>query len=157
MTKNRVTLYSSFSIHFLLLSYKKTVVAMNSMKTKLYSLLLILTSLLGYLEWGDNHSFLFEIEGQLLLDIPSNPESLFHPFILLPLTGQILLFITLFQKEPRKSLIYLGMAGIGVLMVFLFFIGILVTNMKILSSSLPYLIICGLTIWHLTKSKPSDE
>lgn len=130
---------------------------MSNLRIKVLALLLILTSLLGYLEWGDNHSFLFQVEGELLSKIVSDPGSMLHPFVLLPLFGQLLLLIVLFQKEPKKAFIYIGMGGIGVLMFFLLFIGILVSNMKIFGSSLPYLVICGITIWHLTKSTPSNE
>ena len=36
------------------------------MKSKIYNLLLILTSLVGYLEWGrKNHQFLFEAEAEI--------------------------------------------------------------------------------------------
>lgn len=73
------------------------------MKPKILNALLIVTSLLGYLEWsGDSYTFLFQAEAEILHKLFTNPSSVVHPFILLPLIGQILLLITLFQNHQVK-------------------------------------------------------
>ncbi len=70
------------------------------MKSKLLNIILIITSLFGYLEWGqDNTSFLFEVEYLVLKNIFTTVESVLHPFILIPLFGQIILFFTIFLKK----------------------------------------------------------
>ena len=93
------------------------------MKSKIVNLLLIVTSLFGYLEWsGNNHLFLFQAEMEIISKIFKDPMSMLHPFIVLPLLGQIVLFITLFQKKPSKFWTYLGMASIGILLFFMFVI-----------------------------------
>jgi hypothetical protein len=75
----------------------------SGIRRKTLNLLLVLTSLLGYLEWGTgNKMFLFQGELLIITKLFSNPESVIHPFILLPLFGQVLLIITLFQKQPGK-------------------------------------------------------
>ncbi len=122
------------------------------MKTKLLNLALIISSLAGYLEWGrDNHTFLFQAEWDILQKLFADPASMVNPFVLLPLFGQILLIITLFQKQPNKWLTLAGMLSIGVLLFFMLAIGALGPNLKILFSTLPFTAIAILTLFHLRK------
>lgn len=122
------------------------------MKTKVLNLFLIITSLLGYLEWsGGNHMFLFTGEAEIIYKLFANPTSVIHPFVLLPLVGQILLLITLFQKIPSKILTYISIVGLGLLLGFMFIIGIICLNSKILISTIPFLIVAILTIRHFIK------
>jgi hypothetical protein len=124
------------------------------MKRKVLNFLLIITSLLGYLEWGgDNHSFLFQAEGEILSKLFTDPASVSHPLILLPFAGQILLFITLFQKKPGKLLTFLGMGGLMTILGFLFVMGLFVLNFKIVVSTIPFLISSILTIVYYRKEK----
>lgn len=110
-------------------------------KAKLLNLLLIITSLFGYLEWGQhNTSFLFQIEYEVLRNLFNDPKSVVHPFTILPLFGQVLLLITLFLKEPNKILTYVGIGCLGLLLGLMFFIGILGINYKILISTLPFIL-----------------
>ncbi len=108
---------------------------------------------MGYLEWsGDSHTFLFQAEAEIVYKLFTNPTSVIHPFILLPLTGQILLLITLFQKSPAKILTYISIMGLGILLGFMFIIGLISLNFKILLSTIPFLIVTFLTIQNLKKS-----
>ncbi len=119
------------------------------MKSKLYNLILVITSLLGYLEWsGNSHSFLFQAEAEILSKLFSNPISTLHPFTVLPLLGQIILIFTLFQKQPNKFLTYFSMGGLGILLFFMFIIGLLTLNYKIIISTIPFLVVSVLAIRH---------
>jgi hypothetical protein len=110
------------------------------MKAKILNLLLIVTSLFGYLEWGkDNQMFLFQGEYEIISKLFSDPGSVIHPFTVLPLVGQLLLLFTLFQREPGKGLTFAGVACIGLLLGFMFVIGILSGSIKILVSTLPFI------------------
>lgn len=111
-------------------------------KLKIFNLALIITSLAGYLEWGENQS-MFLIQGELdvISKLFTDPISVVHPFTILPLVGQVFLLITFFQKQPSKVLTYIGMGGIGVLLVMIFIVGIISLNFKIILSSLPFLLI----------------
>ncbi len=121
------------------------------MKAKFLNILLIIFSLFGYLECGkDNKSFLFQEEYEVLCKLFSNSESVIHPFIIIPLLGQILLLVTLFQKRPGKILTYISIACLGLLLGFMFFIGILGMRFKILISTIPFLVT---SIYTLTLSK----
>ena len=124
------------------------------MKPKILNALLIVTSLLGYLEWsGDSHTFLFQAEAEILYKLFTNASSVVHPFILLPLIGQILLLITLFQKSPSKILTYVSIAGLGLLLGFMFIIGLISLNYKIIISTISFLVVAVLTIINLRKLK----
>lgn len=117
-----------------------------NMRLKIYTALLILTSLLGYLEWGTDHKmFLFEMETDILQKGWSEPTSVLHPFVIIPLAGQLMLLITLFQKIPSKKLIWIGMIAIGLLFLFLLYIGIAGKNWQIALCALPFLGISVLT------------
>ena len=119
------------------------------MKSKLLNFLLIITSLLGYLEWGgDNHTFLFQAEGQIVSALFTNPSSTTHPLTILPLIGQVLLIFTLFQNTPNKLLTHIGLGCLAILLFFMFAIGLMSLNYKILLSTIPFVIVSIITIIH---------
>ncbi len=110
------------------------------MKKKILNGLALLTSLFGYLEWGGgNGAFLFQAELEVLRKLFSDPVSAAHPFTLLPLLGQVLLLVTLLQKEPSKWLTIIGIASIGILLLLMAFIGVISFNLKILLSTIPFI------------------
>ena len=112
------------------------------MKHKILNLALILTSLIGYLEWGGGNSmYLFQGEADIVRRLFTDPGSAIHPFTVLPLLGQILLLIALFQKKPSWILTFTGIGLIGILLFFILFIGLLGLNFRILLSSLPFAVV----------------
>lgn len=121
-------------------------------RRKILNLLLILTSLIGYLEWGGNsHAFLFQAEGEILRKICIAPASLIHPIIILPLAGQLLLVFTLFQKQPSRILTYISLGALGVLMLLVLFVGALNLNLKTIFSAVPFLVVAVITLIHYRK------
>lgn len=124
------------------------------MKSKILNSLLIISSFFGYLEWGGkNHTFLFEVEGEIIFKLCNNLNSIIHPFTILPLIGQFLLIITLVQKKPNKLLTYIGIACLGLLLVFMFIIGLISLNYKIIISTVPFIVIAILNIIHFKNLK----
>lgn len=124
------------------------------MKTKVLILATLLSSLIGYLEWGTDQSmFLFQSELDILRKLFSDPESVLHPFILLPLFGQFLLLISLFQKKPAKLLVFTGIASITTLLGFMFVAALLSFSFKILLSTLPFIVLGILTIRQLISKR----
>lgn len=110
-------------------------------RTKLFIAGMIVSSLFGYLEWGGgNHMLLAQAESEILSKLFQDPMSVLHPFTVLPMLGQLLLLIALFQQKPSKVLIYTGMGCIGILLLLMFAIGIMGFNIKVLASTLPFLI-----------------
>lgn len=125
------------------------------MKVKILNLLIIVASLFGYLEWGSNNnsSFLYEGEFEVLHKLFTDPGAAIHPLTLIPLLGQVLLLITLFQSRPSKYLTYAGIACLGCLLCLMTFIGIIDMDFKILLSTLPFLICAVLVIREFRKQK----
>jgi hypothetical protein len=109
---------------------------------KTLNTLLLLASLIGYLEWsGNNHLFIFEAEREIILKLFTDTNSVIHPLIIIPMGGQILLVLTLFQKKANKIMTYLSIAMLGCLLYFMLFIGLMSFNYKIITSTLPFLFI----------------
>ena len=128
------------------------------MKAKILNSLLVVFSLIGYLEWAPNNQmFLFESEAEIIRLLFTSPSDIVHPLILLPLSGQILLVITLFQKQPSKWLTVAGMLGLSILLLFIFFIGVMEMNWKITLSVVPFILTMILTIVHLRRIKRVKE
>lgn len=120
---------------------------------KVYPLLLLATSLAGYLEWGGgHHAFLFEAEAEILAKLFTAPRAVLHPFVLLPLGGQLLLLVTLLQKKPWKTGIYLGIGCIGLLFGLMLGIGLMGLNLKIAASTLPFGVVAGLAVRYYRKN-----
>lgn len=126
----------------------------HTAKTKMLNLALILSSFIGYLQWGNGrHMFLIEGEMDIFQRLFSDPMSVLHPFIQLPMVGQILLAITLFQKKPARWLSFLGMGLLSLLMLLVFLIGCMSLGKGPweLLSALPFLVVAVLTILHHRK------
>ena len=121
-------------------------------KDKLINILLICTSLLGYLEWGGNNSmFLYQAIGEVFKKIFIDPTSVLHPFIVLPMTCLMILLFTLLQKRPARIWTYIGIGCIGILLILMFVIGILSLNYKIILSTMPFLAVATYTIFRNRK------
>lgn len=124
------------------------------MKAKALNILLILTSLIGYLEWGKDASvFFFQAELQILHKLFTDPQSVLHPLILLPLAGQLLLLFTLFQKKVSPYLTYFGMAAIALLILFMGIVGLISSNISIVISSIPFVVTGMATIRYYRYSR----
>lgn len=124
------------------------------MKSKILNFLLILFSLFGYLEWsGKNHMFLFEAEIEILSKLFINPKSVIYPFIILPVISQFLLLFTLFQKTINRKITYISIFGLGLLIYFLFFVGLISLNYKIALSTLPFIVVSIVSMLHHRKFK----
>jgi NAD/NADP transhydrogenase beta subunit len=120
------------------------------MKEKGLNTLLVLTSLLGFLEWGGGHHvFLFQAETEIFAKLLTEPASVVHPFTVVPLLGQLLLIYTLFQTKPSRLLTMLGMASLALLLGFMFVVGVLGLNLKIIVSVIPFMIVTVFTIRNL--------
>jgi hypothetical protein len=109
---------------------------------KLLNLFLLLAFLIGYLEWGTGTSaFIVQAEADIFMKAKANPIELLHPFVLIPLMGQLIMLYTLFQNIPTRALSLTGLACLSTVMLFLLFIGIITGNVRIIASTTPFLVI----------------
>lgn len=108
---------------------------------KILNLCLLITSLFGLLEWGGgNQQFLFQAEWEIIRKATENLTSILHPFTVVPMIGQLLLFITLFQKMPGKWPTFIGMGMLSLIILMILLIGILGMNWKMILSAIPFLV-----------------
>ncbi len=125
------------------------------MKKRLLHLGLILSSFIGYLEWGeDQSSFLIQSEWDVIRQIFSNPEGTLHPLIWLPLFGQVVLLVAAFKKGRTPLLTWLGVAGLGILLYFMFLIGFLGGGWLTSLSTVPFIVLSIWTLRDMKRSKP---
>lgn len=107
---------------------------------------LFVSSFFGYLEWGNQSQFIAEIEFNLLIKITQTVEAFIHPFILLPLLGQIVLLISFLLPKPKIWLVIIASSGIALLFLMLLLIGILNSNLKMTCGSFPFLVFYSLLV-----------
>lgn len=128
------------------------------MKYKMLNLGLIVTSLAGYLEWGGgNRMFLFQAEAEVFSRLFTDFGSVVHPLVLMPMIGQALLVFTLFQKSPNKALTLIGMLGVGSLLIVMLGIGMIISDLKMIISTLPFFLLCWVTIQQHFMNKVLQE
>ncbi|NHM07042.1 hypothetical protein G4D82_07395 [Flavobacterium sp. CYK-4] len=119
------------------------------MKNKWPDILVILTSFMVYLEWGTNqHCFLFQAEKEILNKLFINPMAVLHPLTIIPMLSQLSLLINLTLEKTNKVLVIIGISGLAILIYFIFLVGILAVNIKIVLSTLPFLIASTIAIGH---------
>ncbi|OYU56238.1 MAG: hypothetical protein CFE25_03070 [Chitinophagaceae bacterium BSSC1] len=106
---------------------------------RIWNILLLLSFLFGYLQWGkDQHLFLFQAIGELYTKAKLHPMSVLHPLTLLPFIGMLLFLSTIFQKTPSRIITFAGAIGMSSIMLMILLIGILGPNFKMLLSVLPF-------------------
>lgn len=126
---------------------------MSVLKNKTLIFLLVLSSFCGYLAWGNNQSsFLIEVEYDVIRKLFVKPKSVLHPLILLPLIGQAILIISLFQKGNERKLMFTGIVCLSILFLFILIVGILSFQIKIIVSVLPFL---SLALYSFFRTKVS--
>lgn len=113
---------------------------------------ILVSSLLGYMEWGTNqNSFLFEIEYELLFNQKNFIDNITHPLILGSLTGQLLILICIVKNNCSKTMNFIGMALLSCIILLILTAGILSSQIKMIGSTLPFLFFAGMLIYHHKK------
>lgn len=111
------------------------------------NVLLLISSLMVCMQWGGNNQvYLFQAEVDILAKLFTHPASVMHPLVILPLVGQILLFISLFQKKPSVWLTIPAVKGIGLLVGFIFVVGCIASQTWQILCAIPALLCC-ICIW----------
>ena len=109
------------------------------LRLRLLKLAILLSFLICYLEWGtDKSGFIFQFEYEIIAENKLT-DSITHPFIFLPLLGQLLLIISVIVKNPHRRLTALGIVMLSLLVLMILLVGILSLNFKIIASTVPFL------------------
>ena len=120
--------------------------------SKLINLLIVISSLFGFLHWGGGNSmFLFQAEVDVFTKLLTNPMDVIHPLTILPLVGQILLLVTLFQQSPGKILTWIGIILLSTLLGLMLVIGLMERDWRIILSVVPFFILVFFAIKNMRK------
>ncbi|MFN5346070.1 MAG: hypothetical protein ACK5B3_02495 [Bacteroidota bacterium] len=123
------------------------------MRLKLYLSALLISSFFVYLSWSKTSSaFLFQMEFEILTKLFNNPLSVLHPFTIIPLIGQVLLLISLLQKQPNNLLMKLGISSLLFLIGFIFIVGILSLQLTIIISTVPFISLAVLSFLEIKRN-----
>ena len=115
---------------------------------------ILVSSLFGYMEWGKNqHSFLFEIEYELLFGQKNLLETITHPIVLASLSGQLLIVYAAINNNSSRKLNVLGMILLGLIILLILLAGILSANFKMILSAIPFLAFALLLIIAIKKER----
>lgn len=130
---------------------------MNEKRRKLLVILLLLSFQFLYLEWaGGNKMFVFNVEADLIANLKSKYKSFAHPFIFVPILGNLLLLISLVNKRYKILLTVLGIAGLGVLGIMILLISVISWNSKMLSAVFPFVIFTYLLLRYLLQLRKAS-
>ncbi len=122
---------------------------------KWFILALLIASGFGYLEWGqDQRAFFFEMEWTVFEKLLSNPSSVIHPLIILPLLGQCFLLWALFKSSNSNWVLKSGIYLLLPLFLLVFAIGLLRLQIAMVLSSLPFV---GLSIMLLRSFRKKNK
>lgn len=110
---------------------------------RIINLFLLLSFQFCYLEWPNNSMYVFQAEVDIFSKTESLKDNVTHPIILLGLTTQIILLISLFFTNFSKRLNTIAVFLLSLLVLFFFIIGWLALNYKIIVSTIPFLIFSG--------------
>ncbi len=123
------------------------------MKLKLYLSALLISSFFVYLSWSQTSSaFLFQMEYEILAKLFRDPLSVLHPFTIIPLIGQVLLLISLLQKQPNNLLMKLGISSLLFLIGFIFIVGLLSLKLSIIISTVPFISLAVLSFLEIKRN-----
>ena len=128
------------------------------MMQRLLNLGLLLAFLVCYLEWGqDQSSFLFQMEYSIFFEKKESIDTFTHPFIIIPFIGQLLIFYTLFQKKPNRKLTVIGLSLLSILVLLILLVGLLSLNIKIILSTITFLLISLMIIFGRKYLAPAER
>lgn len=109
------------------------------MQPRWISLGLFLSFLICYFEWGGNAMFLYQMEMDLFTTEKLNSQNLSHPLILLPFIGQLMLLIPVFRTGFPLKFTLIANLLLGLLVFMVLLAGSLSGNVKMISSTLPFI------------------
>ena len=102
---------------------------------------------LCYLEWGTgNSAFIFEMEAIVFSKQTNVLDTLFHPAVLLGIAGHVLILISVFGRKHHKTVNLIGILLLSIIVSLILLAGILSRNIKIITSTLPFIALCVVSI-----------
>jgi hypothetical protein len=118
------------------------------MTKKLLLFGIILSFSICYTEWGASKSaFIWEMQWEIISQIPHDPAMLLHPILLCGLIGQLGLVYGILASQPKKWMLMISIILLVVVVFFFLLAGILKPSFRIVASTLPFWVFTGLWFW----------
>lgn len=112
-----------------------------NINSRLLYLLLAVSPWICYLEWGGgNAGFLLVMEWQIIFETKNFVDTFSHPLVLLPMAGQLFIFIAAIHPDRMRFLAITGHIMLSLLIFMIFIAGLLQFNVKIIGSALPFMV-----------------
>lgn len=112
-----------------------------NINSRLLYLLLAISPWTCYLEWGgDNSGFLLMMELEIIFETKNFVDTFSHPLVLLPMAGQLFIFIASIHPDRMRFLAITGHIMLSLLIFMIFIAGLLQFNLKIICSAIPFII-----------------
>ena len=125
----------------------------QTIKIRLIKLGILLAFFFCYLEWGKDHSaFIFQLQFTLFTG-SANSSAFFHPLILIPFIGQLLLMVSICIPWLGKKLTITAITLLSSLVLMVILAGSLSLNYKILLSAFPFVLFSSIYIYKIKNKK----
>jgi hypothetical protein len=119
---------------------------------------LFITFLICYLDFGhDGSGFIGQIEYLVIKNLNADISSLQNPLFILALIGQILILISVFNSNHSNGLIFLGIKLLGVIVLLILIFGIFLLNLKMIVSTIPFIVVVILYIVKVKSKRRSGS
>jgi hypothetical protein len=119
---------------------------------------LLLAFSLCYMEWGQgNSSFIFQTQYTLFSNTDNLMSSLTHPLIIAGLIGQLLLLYCAIKSNPNRIVNTSGILILSPVVLLTLLAGALAGNLKMIVSTLPYLVLAVIYFLRFRKGKVGAE
>jgi predicted membrane protein len=92
------------------------------------------------------------MEYEILAKLFCDPLSVLHPFTIIPLIGQVLLLISLLQKQPNNLVMKIGIGSLLFLIGFIFIVGLLSLQLTIIISTIPFISLAILSFLEIKRN-----
>jgi hypothetical protein len=124
----------------------------NLNRRRIFALLTLVSTLFGFMEWGGgNSTFVFSAEREVLRKIFENPISVFHPLIILPFVGQMILVISVIIPGINRWISISGIICAGLLFIMILLTGLFTLNVEVILSVMPFFIFSFMYLRSLNK------
>ncbi len=107
---------------------------------QLINLGLLLTFQFCYLEWPNNTSFVFQAQYEIFSKTHQFARNFLHPIILIGFFSQILILLSVIFKNFNSKWNLIGVIALTPIVLLFLLVGIVSFNIKIIISTIPYLI-----------------
>ena len=114
---------------------------------KLFNIALLIAFLFVYLDWGhDGAEFIWQLESSIFSGPDYNIGLLTNPLFILAFIGQVLLIAATIKTQNSRRVTTIGVVLLSGIVILVLIMGLLVLKIKIVLSTVPFLILVTILI-----------